>query len=478
LRIHGLGARGFWGDELDSLDFSAPSFLHIWIGPYWDYHPPLYYAILHIWIAIFGYSEVAVRLPSVLFGIVSVWLAWDVGRRLLGPAAGLAGAFGVALIPVHLLQGQDARMYTLLTAVALLSVRQMLSLLTRPSVGRLVGYVIATAALCYTQPVGPVYVLAENVGWLAFGLTCRGVHRRNLAWWIAAQSFVVVIYIPWAVVQFHFWGKLQGTFWVHDRSISTNLFLLIGMFAGGGTYKAAYVLAPLLTVAAAIGIAGGLRPATWRNTPEIARSTFLVLILAALPPVIFAVVSILSQPVFVSRLFLPSSIGAYWLAGAGTARLPARWAKVAFLVAGLFVASEGLQFGAGLRPAWLTTDYRAAFEALARQNPKVNAIYLQGWVSARQYLLRAARLAGTDPARLPPIITSRVPQLEEAMRDFCTPGARQTLLVVAVADEPMPYWHLVSGPEYRAILHHAGLAHAAWVPLDGRVVANLWQCEK
>jgi len=46
-----------------------------------DNHPPLYYLILKFWTMLFGYSEVSLRLPSVIFGVCTIALAYLVAQR-------------------------------------------------------------------------------------------------------------------------------------------------------------------------------------------------------------------------------------------------------------------------------------------------------------------------------------------------------------------------------------------------------------
>ncbi|WP_410971751.1 glycosyltransferase family 39 protein, partial [Salmonella sp. SAL4437] len=46
--------------------------------------PPLYSFLLSGWMRLFGDSEIALRLPSVLFYLAGICLMWFLGRMLLG----------------------------------------------------------------------------------------------------------------------------------------------------------------------------------------------------------------------------------------------------------------------------------------------------------------------------------------------------------------------------------------------------------
>jgi hypothetical protein len=65
-------------------------------------------------VQIFGESEWALRLPSVLCGIVLIVLAWTVGRRFLRPEWNCAFTAAVAFLPEILEYSQTARMYIFL----------------------------------------------------------------------------------------------------------------------------------------------------------------------------------------------------------------------------------------------------------------------------------------------------------------------------------------------------------------------------
>src|SRR3989344_5684606 len=45
-----------------------------------DFHPPLYYLVMKVWTGIFGYSEVAIRMPSVLFSMLAGLVVYKIGN--------------------------------------------------------------------------------------------------------------------------------------------------------------------------------------------------------------------------------------------------------------------------------------------------------------------------------------------------------------------------------------------------------------
>lgn len=114
LRFWGLGSFGLQGDE----ETMAMATMHIVqdgrpIMPSGMFYPrgltELY--LMAGSVRIFGESEWAFRLPSVLCGIAAIGLAYLAGRRFLRPHWNLAFAATVALLPVLIDYSQTARMY-------------------------------------------------------------------------------------------------------------------------------------------------------------------------------------------------------------------------------------------------------------------------------------------------------------------------------------------------------------------------------
>ena len=76
-----------------------------------DNHPPLYYILIKFWTTIFGYSEVSLRMPSVLFGIGTVYLVYKLAGK--NKNLGILSAILLATSPLHIYYSQEARMYSM-----------------------------------------------------------------------------------------------------------------------------------------------------------------------------------------------------------------------------------------------------------------------------------------------------------------------------------------------------------------------------
>lgn len=78
-----------------------------------DFHPPGWLIILWFWTKLFGTSEIAVRIPSVIFGVLTIYVIYLIGQKLYSRPLGLLCALLLAANPLHIYYSQEARMYAL-----------------------------------------------------------------------------------------------------------------------------------------------------------------------------------------------------------------------------------------------------------------------------------------------------------------------------------------------------------------------------
>ncbi len=68
-----------------------------------DFHPPFYYLLMKAWTNVFGYSEIALRFPSILFSLLTGIIVYRI--------AGIWGAIFFLFNPLIVYYSQEARMY-------------------------------------------------------------------------------------------------------------------------------------------------------------------------------------------------------------------------------------------------------------------------------------------------------------------------------------------------------------------------------
>ena len=197
LRLYHLDAQSLWYDEAFSVYLARMDLGEITLRTAADIQPPLYYYLLHGWIELLGDSEAALRGLSLLFGVLTVPLIYAVAWQLFrSHLAGLLAALLVAVSPLHVWYGQEARMYTLLTFLSLLSSYFLLAVvrrdlaLTTPGRARLASSVAGRE--------GTPEVLVEIALWMAYTLTSvAAVYTHYFAFFVLVFQGLYVLLVWW-----------------------------------------------------------------------------------------------------------------------------------------------------------------------------------------------------------------------------------------------------------------------------------------
>ena len=111
LRLPGL-RESLWYDELWSTRVMLSGLPDLIDHCVVDTSPAVYYFLMFGWIRMFGDSELSVRIPPLVFGLLSVALTCFLARRWLSERAALLSAFLLAVSPVHIWYSQEARPYS------------------------------------------------------------------------------------------------------------------------------------------------------------------------------------------------------------------------------------------------------------------------------------------------------------------------------------------------------------------------------
>ncbi|HEX7588224.1 MAG TPA: glycosyltransferase family 39 protein, partial [Anaerolineae bacterium] len=122
LRVFRLDFQSLWYDEAFSFYLAQFSLADITARTAADIQPPLYYYLLHFWTLLASQREFALRFFSLYFGMLTIPLLYVSARRLFtNRVAGLAAAALASLSPLYIWYSQEARMYTMITFLLLLS---------------------------------------------------------------------------------------------------------------------------------------------------------------------------------------------------------------------------------------------------------------------------------------------------------------------------------------------------------------------
>lgn len=322
-----LGSKSLWLDEAFSVAMARLPWADFWPAlPLMEGNMALYYALLHVWTSVLGFSDGAVRSVSAVAAVASLPFVFLIGRRLFGPVVGGIAALLLGTNAFFIQYAQEARGY----ALALLLVSAATWLLQRaldePSRVRWLAYALVAAASFYAH-VFTGFVLVAH---LTTALMWPG---RRLP---RVPPFVLVGAITFPMSWFILTREGSVAGWVAPPDTDVVVAALSAL-AGHQSGALPIAYASLVLVALA----------SWARlfaTHRVGRRHVLVAAWAALPILGSLAVSLTVKPVFVDRFLIVALPAVVLLVAVGLVQLRSRFVVVAGVVLMLALSAGGLRY--------------------------------------------------------------------------------------------------------------------------------------
>lgn len=204
LRVYGIGSESFWIDEAATMyttrqapsqairdiyttTRAAPEFFET------GGTPPLYYVLANYWTKLIGLSEAKLRLLSVLFGTVSIYVIFLIGNLVFDYRAGLLSAFILSINYAHINYSQEARTYSLMVLLSSLSIYFLIKALKENKIQHWSGYVLSSVSLIYTHYFGFLLLITEYL-FLLFYIKNYFKFLKRI---IVSGFCIFLLYLPW-----------------------------------------------------------------------------------------------------------------------------------------------------------------------------------------------------------------------------------------------------------------------------------------
>ena len=271
-RLHSPSA--LWLDEALSVGIARRPVPDLLRALHDDGSPPVYYLLLHAWIAVFGSSDTAVRALSTIFSVAALPLVWLAGRRLGGPATARAGLLLLAASPFAVRYATETRMYALVQLLAAAGLLAVLRALERPTLSRLLPVSLLSGLLALTH-YWALFLLAVTAGILLV-LAARG--SRPAGRTLAALAAGGVLFLPW-LPTFWFQVRRTGTPWAPPPHL-VDVWYSVTSWAGGGVGAAVLLTLLLagLALLALVGVAQQEGTGTVQLGTRVDRTALLLLV--------------------------------------------------------------------------------------------------------------------------------------------------------------------------------------------------------
>lgn len=297
LRLFRLGVRSFWLDEAISAMLAridGHTFVRALVHR--QANMALYYLLLRGWIHL-GASEFSLRCLSVLAAVATIPAIYLLGKHLFGPTAGRIAALLLSVHTFHIRYSQEARAYSLLMLLAVLSSFFFLRSLDQPSRRNWAAYVAFSTFMLYAQVFGGWVLLAQWFSFILFRKRGRICGQTRTKQFLISAATICFLIAPLAYCLLFLSDRSQLAWLAKPSTQDLYNFCLDLTGNGGPLLLLAYLALLSGVVAAAI-----LRRRSQPDSSLLWKHCFLLLWLI-LPPILLLAIS-LRWPVFEPRFLI------------------------------------------------------------------------------------------------------------------------------------------------------------------------------
>lgn len=160
--------------------------------PIGDFHPAGWFSVLWIWGHIFGWSEISVRIPSVIFGVATVYFTYLIGKEIFSKKAGFLAALMLAVAPLHIYYSQEARMYSLSAFAVTLSIYSFILFMDKRKYSGLM-FAVASILVLYSDYVAYFIFPVQFIYLLLW-------RKDMIKKYIFSLCIITLFFIPWLFV--------------------------------------------------------------------------------------------------------------------------------------------------------------------------------------------------------------------------------------------------------------------------------------
>jgi mannosyltransferase len=327
LRLLRIGASSLWADEAFSWLVARRSAWAILTQRLEPILPPLYHLLLHFWIQL-GESEAVLRGFSALCGLLAIPVIYALGRELFTPAAGLAAALLMAVLPFQVYFAQETRLYALVVLLSALLLWGFVHACKKVSwwCWGVLGFLSALNLYAH------YFTAFTLIVFHAFVLLKWPRDRRY--WWgmLLADGVALALWGPHVPSVLAQTQQVATNFWLTTPSLLELVKTLVYLLFSHTTPVylnpvALFVALSVVTLVAWAGI---------RARGEARQRALLLLALVLIPNLIALAVSWLAKPVYLDRSFSLVTPAYVLLLGWGLAH-PPKGSPVRILYGGLAV---------------------------------------------------------------------------------------------------------------------------------------------
>jgi mannosyltransferase len=194
-----------------------------------DVHVPLYHSLLHFWIMAFGDSVASVRSLSLLFFLALIPMVYKLSRLILSDRQSLLASILVGLSPFMIWYGNEARMYSLLALMTVISQYFFIRILQKRDGANWTGYVLTAMIGAYSHYFFLAVLATQGIYYLIARKSFAPVTFKKL---IGTAIAVIAVLSPWLLFV-HSMGSAAGERPMLVRPTTIDFFNTFSQFIFG-----------------------------------------------------------------------------------------------------------------------------------------------------------------------------------------------------------------------------------------------------
>lgn len=162
-----------------------------------EQNPPGFFLVMHAWTSRFGFGELALKSPPLLFGVLTVPAVYALGSVAGGRLVALLAAGSVTFSPELVYYSQEARPYSFAVLLSAIAVFAYVRAITTGRWDVIAAWVAIASALIYVQYTGLVVLMGLALATVYLALMRQPVPAGRLAF---AFGAVALLFSPWLPV--------------------------------------------------------------------------------------------------------------------------------------------------------------------------------------------------------------------------------------------------------------------------------------
>ncbi len=238
IRLYGLSFESIWLDEAMTGLRARMGFVEMLDNFASKDHVPFYFSMIWVWGKVFGTSEFSLRMPSVIFGILTVIPIYLIGKGFSKRTGQFAALFS-AIMPTLVYFSQEARMYSFMLFLSTWSVYFLLKFMKNENENKKIFkllFLSSNIVLVFTHYYSLLFIGIECISILLIVIFRSQISFTNKVSvfikevWPAVLSIICIV--PWLIfIKIRYPGTEQTT--GGGMTLSSNLLFNLYLFLGG-----------------------------------------------------------------------------------------------------------------------------------------------------------------------------------------------------------------------------------------------------